>query len=165
MRWQNDAVTSRTVRVDLAGTVLFLAALAVAIPLREQRSGQVVIVVVSLVLFAVGIATSLWAYTTALERSRSEEVGVANLFLLTGGTAPVPVKRWMSAALALQVVAAIAGASVGVAGLQEGQLNALAFGVLVPMFGIGMNGTWAALYGEYGPRVTAVAKTSKRKIG
>ncbi len=165
MRWQNDAVTSRTVRADLVGTALFLAALAVAIPLRAQRSGQLIIAVVSLVLFATGIATSLWAYTTALERSRNEEVGVANLFLLTGTTAPSSVRRSMSAALAVQVAAAIAGASVGVAGLQEGQLNALAFGVLVPMFGIGMNGTWAALYGSYGPRVTVAAKTSKRKIG
>ena len=65
-------------------------------------------------LFAAGIATSLWAYSAALERSRTEEVGVANLFLLTGSTAPKPVKRAMSAALGVQVVAALVGASVGV---------------------------------------------------
>jgi hypothetical protein len=125
----------------------------------------VLIVVVSLVLFAAGIATSLLAYTSALERSRTEEVGVANLFLLTGDTAPKPVKRAMSAALAVQIVAAIIGASIGVSGLQDSQLNALAFGVLVPMFGIGMNGAWAARYGSYGPRVQPTAKPSNRKIG
>lgn len=152
-------------RTNLAGTALFLVALAIAIPFRGQRPGQVLIVLVSLVLFAAGIATSLWAYTTALERSRSEEVGVANLFLLSGETAPKPVKRAMSLALAVQVVAALVGASVGVAGLQENQLNALAFGVLVPMFGIGMNGAWAARYGSYGPRVNPAAKPSNRKIG
>jgi hypothetical protein len=153
------------VRANLAGTALFLLALVVAVPFRTQRPAQVLVVVVSLLLFAVGIATSLWAYTTALERSRSEEVGVANLYLLTGETAPKPVKRAMSAALAVQVVAAIVGASIGVAGLHESQLNALAFGVLVPMFGIGMNGAWAARYGSYGPRVQPTAKPSNRKIG
>ena len=76
-----------------------------------------------------------------------------------------PVKRAMSAALGVQVVAALVGASVGVAGLQESQLNALAFGVLVPMFGIGMNGAWAARYGSYGPRVNPAANPSNRKIG
>lgn len=158
-------MTSRLVRANLVGTAVFLVALAIAIPFRADRPGQVVIAVVSLVLFAIGIATSLWAYTNALERSRVEEVGVANLFLLTGDTAPKPIKRAMSLALAVQVVAALVGASVGVAGLQQSQLNALAFGVLVPMFGIGMNGAWAARYGSYGPRVTPAAKPSNRKIG
>ncbi|MBI4936152.1 MAG: hypothetical protein HY828_19935 [Actinobacteria bacterium] len=154
---------SRLVRTNLIGTAVFVATLAVAVPLRSERVGQVLIAVVSLVLFAVGIATSLWAYTTALERSRVEEVGVANLFLLTGNTAPKPVKRAMSAALAVQVVAALVGASIGVAGLQESDLNALAFGVLVPMFGIGMNGTWAARYGSYGPRVNASTPSGRNE--
>lgn len=158
-------MTSRLVRANLVGTAVFLAALGIAVPFRTDRPGQFVIAVVSLVLFAIGIATSLWAYTTALERSRTEEVGVANLFLLTGATAPKPVKRAMSAALAVQIIAAIVGASIGVAGLKESQLNALAFGVLVPMFGIGMNGAWAARYGSYGPRVNVVAQPSKRKNG
>ena len=165
MHWQNDAVTSRLVRGNLIGTAVFVAALAVAVPLRTHRPAQVLIAAVSLVLFAAGIATSLWAYTTALERSRSEEVGVANLFLLTGQTAPNDVKRAMLAALAVQVLAALAGATIGVVGLKESQLNALAFGVLVPMFGIGMNGAWAARYGSYGPRVNPTAKPSNRKIG
>jgi hypothetical protein len=158
-------VTSRLVRANLIGTAAFLVALGVAVPLRAERAGQVVIAVVSLVLFAAGIASSLWAYTSALERSRTEEVGVANLFLLTGTTAPKPIKRSMSGALAVQVVAALVGASIGVAGLEESDLNALAFGVLVPMFGIGMNGAWAARYGSYGPRVNPAAKPSNRKIG
>lgn len=146
---------SRIVRGNLLGTAVFLVTLLVAVPLRAERFGQVLIAVVSLVLFAIGIATSLWAYTAALERSRVQEVGVANLFLLTGSTAPRPVKRAMILALVVQVVAALTGAAIGVAGLQESDLNALAFGVLVPMFGIGMNGAWAARYGSYGPRVNA----------
>jgi hypothetical protein len=150
-----NEMQSRLVRVDLAGTAVFAATLVVAVPLRNHRVGQVLIAVVSIVLFAIGIATSLWAYTTALERSRTEEVGVANLYLLTGSTAPHLVKRAMSLALGTQVTLALVGAIVGVAGLKSNEVNALAFGVLVPMFGIGMNGAWAARYGSYGPRVTA----------
>lgn len=151
-------------RANQVGTVVFLAALAVGVPFRADRWAQVIVVVVSLALFAAGVALSLWAYARALELSRVRNVGVANLFLLTGETAPKPVKRWMSAALAVQVVAAIAGASVGMAGLEKSQLNPLAFGVLVPMFGIGMNGAWAAMYGSYGPRVEPSATPSNEKI-
>ncbi|MEN9643891.1 MAG: hypothetical protein RL238_560 [Actinomycetota bacterium] len=152
---------SSLVRGDLVGTALFLVTLCLAVPFRDERFAQVLIGVVSGVLFAIGIATSLWAYTSALERSRTEEVGVANLFLLTGDTAPKDVKRTMTFALVVQVVAAFVGAIIGVTGLEEGDLNALAFGVLVPMFGIGMNGAWAARYGSYGPRVTVAARPKK----
>ena len=141
------------VRLDLAGTAVFLVALAVAVPLRNHRFAQFLIGGVSMVLFAIGVATTLWAYTRALDRSRVEEVGVANLYLLTGGTSPKVVGRTMTLTLVVQIVAALAGAWVGVVGLDKGQLNALAFGVLVPMFGIGMNGVWAALHGSYGPRI------------
>jgi len=155
------AMRSSLVRGDLVGTAVFLVVLVIAVPLRDERFAQVLIGVVSGVLFAIGIATSLWAYTSALERSRTEEVGVANLFLLTGDTAPKDVKRTMTAALVVQVVAALVGAIIGATGLEEGDLNALAFGVLVPMFGIGMNGAWAARYGSYGPRVAAATRPKK----
>jgi hypothetical protein len=155
---------ARIVEFDLAGTAVFVVALAVAVPLRSHRFAQFLIGGVSMSLFAIGVVTTLWAYTRALERSRTEEVGVANLYLLTGHTAPPRVKRTMSGALALQVVAAVTGAWVGVVGLDKGDLNALAFGVLVPMFGIGVNGVWAARHGSYGPRVRQAVSADDRKI-
>ena len=155
---------ARVVHVDVAGTVVFLAALAVAVPWRSQRFAQFLIGGVSMVLFAIGVATTLWAYTRALDRSRVEEVGVANLYLLTGNTAPRRVWRTLTTALVVQVVAAIIGAWIGVVGLDEGQLNALAFGVLVPMFGIGMNGVWAARHGSYGPRVGRAVSPTDHEI-
>ena len=164
MRCQTDAVNSRLVRADLIGTGGFVIALAIAVPLRAERWAQVLIAVVSITLFAMGVASSLWAYAAALERSRVQEVGVANLYLLTGATAPRQVKRALLTALAVQVVASFGAASIGVVGLDNSQLNALAFAVLVPMFGIGMNGAWAARYGSYGPRVNPTAKPSNRKI-
>jgi hypothetical protein len=155
---------ARVVRVDLAGTAVFLVALAIAIPARTHRFAQFLIGGVSMALFAVGVATTLWAYTRALDRSRVEEVGVANLYLLTGDTAPRAVGTALKGSLAVQVVAAIAGAWIGVVGLDKGELNALAFGVLVPMFGIGMNGVWAARHGSYGPRVRPAVSPTDRKI-
>jgi hypothetical protein len=155
---------ARVVQLDIAGTVVFVAALAVAVPWRSERFAQFLIGGVSMLLFAIGVATTLWAYTRALDRSRVEEVGVANLYLLTGGTAPKRVKRALTLALVVQVVAAVAGAWIGVVGLDEGQLNALAFGVLVPMFGIGMNGVWAARHGSYGPRVGRAVSPTDHEI-
>jgi hypothetical protein len=152
------------IRLDLAGTAAFLAALSVAVTLRTHRFAQFLIGGVSMVLFAIGVTTTLWAYTRALDRSRVEEVGVANLYLLTSETAPKLVKRLMSAALIIQIVAAMAGAWIGVVGLDKGQLNALAFGVLVPMFGIGMNGVWAARHGSYGPRLGKAVSPTDREI-
>lgn len=157
-------MNSPLIRADLAGTALFVGTLAVAVPSRTERWAQVLIAVVSIALFAVGVGSSLWAYAAALDRSRVQEVGVANLYLLTGTTAPGPVKRAMLISLAVQTLASFGAATVGVVGLEDSQLNALAFGVLVPMFGIGMNGAWAARYGSYGPRVNPAAKPSNRRI-
>jgi hypothetical protein len=154
----------RTVRINLVGTGLFVLALGVGVPLRAERSGQIVVIVVSMVLFAVGVACSIWAYAAALERSRTDEIGVANLFLLTGPTMEPPVKRTMTACLVVQVVAALIGASIGVGGLQEGDLNALAFGILVPMFGIGLNGVLAVRHGRFGPRLDPMMRASDEKI-
>ena len=158
------ATGSRVIGVDLAGTALFIIAILIAVPFRSHRFAQFLIAGVSMALFAIGMASTLWAYARALERSRVEEVGVANLYLLTGPTAPKPVRRVMTAALTGQIVAAVVGAWIGVVGLDKGELNALAFGVLVPMFGIGMNGVWAALHGSYGPRVGRAVSPTEHEI-
>ena len=155
----------RIVRYDVVGTAIFVVAMAIAVPLRNHRAGQALIVVVSMVLFAAGVVTTLWSYATALERSRTDEVGVTNLYLLSGTIAPAPVRNTMWGCLGTQIVVAIAGATIGVVGLDEGRLNALAFGVLVPMFGIGANGLWAARHGTYEPRRVAAERPNNRKIG
>ena len=56
-------------------------------------------------------------------------------------------------------------AIVGANGLSGSQVNALAFGILVPMFGIGMNGLWSVRHGTFGPRLDKSAQPSNRKIG
>jgi len=159
-----DVPTSRAVRADVAGTAAFLVAIAIGVPLRDERPAQVLVGVVSMVLFATGAAAALWAYVAALDRSRTDEIGVANLYLLTGRTAPTTVKRLMSALLALQVVVSLGAATIGATGLSGSQVNALAFGILVPMFGIGMNGVWAVRHGRYGPRLERAVQPTNEKI-
>lgn len=155
---------STTVRTDLVGTGAFVAVAALALVWRDERPAQVAMAVVSMVLFAIGAFTGLAAYVRALERSRIDEIGVANLFLLTGTTAPSPVKRSMTLALVVQTVVGLAGAIVGAIGLRGSEVNSLAFGILVPMFGIGLNGIWAVRHGRFPPRLDKPVQPSRRRI-
>ncbi len=155
---------STTVRTDLVGTGAFVAVTALALVWRDERPAQVTMAVVSMVLFAIGAFTGLAAYVRALERSRIDEIGVANLFLLTGTTAPSPVKRSMTLALVVQTVVGLAGAIVGAIGLRGSEVNSLAFGILVPMFGSGLNGIWAVRHGRFPPRLDKPVQPSRRRI-
>jgi len=158
------ALRDRQTRLNAAGTAAFVVAVAVAIPFRDERPAQITIGAVSMVLFAMGAGAALWAYVGALERSRTSEIGVANLYLLTGRTAPPPVKRTMMGLLVVQVVLSLAGAIYGATGLRGSEVNALAFGILVPMFGIGMNGLWAMRHGSFGSRIDKSARPTNREI-
>jgi hypothetical protein len=153
-----------TVRADLVGTGAFVAVAALALVWRDERPAQIAMAGVSMVLFAFGAFTGLAAYVRALERSRIDEIGVANLYLLTGTTAPRPVKRAMTLALTVQVVVGLVGAIVGAVGLSGNEVNSLAFGILVPMFGIGLNGLWAVRFGRFPPRLDKPVQPSRRRI-
>jgi hypothetical protein len=155
----------RLVQSDVVGTAVFVVVIAIGVPLRDDRWAQVLVGGVSMVLFAAGAVGCLWAYVSALERSRVDEIGVANLYLLTGPTAPTPVKRTLTLALVAQVVVALVWAIVGAVGLSGNQVNAMAFGILVPMFGLAMNALWAVRHGSFGPRVDRSVQPSNRKIG
>lgn len=152
-------------RADVVGTGIFVVVIASAIPWRDVRGMQVLVGAVSMILFTIGAAGCLWAYVSALERSRVDEIGVANLFLLTGPTAPPRVKHLMTGALIVQVVVSIGAATVGAVGLTGRQVNALAFGILVPMFGLAMNSLWAVRHGCFGPRLDRAVQPSNKKIG
>lgn len=160
----NTVTSARAVLVDTVGTAAFVLVVAIGLLFRDDRPAQFAVGAISMVLFATGAVAALWAYVSALERSRVHEIGVANLYLLTGPTAPTPVKRLMSALLATQVVVALAGAIVGAIGLSGSEVNALAFGILVPMFGIGLNGIWAVRHGTFGPRIDRGVHPSNHPI-
>jgi hypothetical protein len=147
----------RIVRLDVVGTVVFTVSAVLAAVVFDGPA-KVQGVVVDLALFAVGVAAFLWGYWVAVQRSRQDELSVAELYFLLGSAIPRDVKRTMNLCLLLQTVVAVATAMTrlttpsdsATSGSSAG--STLAFGVLVPMFGLGLNGLWAAVHGAFGPR-------------
>jgi hypothetical protein len=134
----------RIIQADVVGTALFTAVTVVEVIVMAWT--RPVGVAVDLGLFAIGCATFLGAYAIAVGRSRTDEIGVASLYFLTNDVAPKPVRNRLWAALAVQCVVAVTAASVR-------PFTTAAFTVLVPMFGLGLNGLWAARHGTFGARI------------
>lgn len=141
---------SPIIRFNVAATAVFLVAALVAAIVFDE-STRVMIVVVSLGLFAVGVASFLLGFFTAVQRSRDDEIAVSQLFFLSGSTAPTAVKRAMLGALAVQAVVGI-GCAIARPSTDGKSGSVLAFGVLVPMLGLGLNGLWSSRHGHFAPR-------------
>ena len=105
---------------------------------------------VSLTLFLVGCAVFVWAFVLAVGRSRTDEIAVANLYLLSG--APSTVRVHLFGSLAVQIIVAF-----GTAAARPYTIAATA--ILAPVYGVGLCGLWAARYGTFPPR----RPTPKRK--
>lgn len=133
-----------TGRLSWAGTALFSLSATVAAAWPTPAT-EVVAIAVDAALFAVGVGALAGAYVRAVLRSRTEEVSVLGVFFLAGGAAPRSVRRALLAPVAAQVVVALATASAR-------PFTPLAFGVLVPTFGLGMVGLWGAAHGRFPPR-------------
>jgi hypothetical protein len=101
--------------------------------------------VLSCVLFAVGTGGLLWAYALGVSRSRTDAVTLAGLFFLAGGAAPPHVRRPFHIALGVEVVAVVAAAAVR-------PYTEVAFGVLAPMFALGLMASWGGRHGAFPPR-------------
>lgn len=129
------------IRTSWWGTAIFaVTAFAAALGPEWLRWPAVV---VALMLFATGIVSMLWAFAVAVERSRVDAIGVGGLYLGMGSS-PRPVRMHLQGALTLQVAVGITTASLR-------PFTSLAFGTLVPIFGIGLMGMWAARHGEFEP--------------
>ena len=102
--------------------------------------------VVSLGLLAVGSGAMLWAFQRALQRSRHQVIAVGGLYFLAG-CAPRSVRFSMMGALVVELVVALATASAR-------PYTAAAFGILVPVYALGLSGAWGAAHGEFPPRPT-----------
>jgi len=140
----------RIIQADIVGTAVFTVVTVVEVVVMAGM--RPVAVAVDLGLFAVGCATFLGSYAIAINRSRTDEIGVASLYLLTNKVAPKAVRWRLWGALAVQCVVAVTAASVR-------PFTTAAFSVLVPMFGLGLNGLWAARHGTFGPRVVPAKPT------
>ena len=135
---------SAIINVSWAGTAVY-AGLAVAGTIVPDWFAMPT-AVVSGVLFVVGCAVFLWAYAVAVARSRTDAIGIGGLYFLADSAPKTPRYR-LRLSFAIEVAAAIASSSIR-------PFTPMAFGFLVPVYGLGMMGLWGARYGTFGPRET-----------
>lgn len=96
----------------------------------------------SALLFAFGSVAMLWGYARGISRSRTELVTLPGLFFLASPVAPGRVRRTFLVALAVQVVAVVAAASIR-------PFSEVAFGILAPVYALGMMALWGARHGDF----------------
>ena len=154
----------RIVVADQFGTAVFIVT-AVLAAVFFTTALQWIGAITALGLFAVGVFCFLWSYLQAVQRSRTDEISVASLYFLTGTATPAIVKRQMLGLLAVQVVTATATTLSRLEGPDGEPGSSLAVGFLVPMFGFGLNGLWAATRGSFPPRRRADAATGEAVTG
>lgn len=131
------------IRAAWWGTGLFVA-VAVAATASPDTFGTAALVL-DVFLFAAGCVLFAVAFLRAAARSRTDAIGIGGLFFLAGDVAPPAVRRRLIAALVVQTTVGLVTAGVRL-------YTNLAAGTLVPMFGLGLCGLWAARYGTFGPR-------------
>ena len=102
--------------------------------------------VVSLVLFLAGTGAMVWAFLLAVERSRHHAIGIGSLYF-AAGSAPTQVQKILLSSLAVEVVVALTTASIRI-------YTPSAFGILVPVWALGLTGLWCARFGEFEVRQT-----------
>lgn len=150
-------------RVNQVGTAAFVVtALAAAVTFSGPL--KVLGVVVALVLFAIGIWTFLWGYWSAVQRSRVDEIAVTQLYFLAGDVVDRTTKRWMMWLLAVQCVVGLATA-LARPSTDGSPGSTLAFGILVPMFGLGLNGLLSAHHGTFDPRAVPEVPPGDADLG
>lgn len=128
-----DRVLFWTTAATVTFVIAAVAAVLVAGPVR------LVAVAVDVVLFGAGSMLFLAAFAVAVARSRTEHVTLGATFLLAGAVPPL-VRRRFWALLAIQVVVALAAASIR-------PYTAVAFAVLAPMSVFGAMAWYGARYG------------------
>jgi hypothetical protein len=132
------------IRASWSGTAVFSATAAIA-TIDPDRLGAPA-VVVAVALFFAGSVAMFWAFLIAVQRSRTDLIGIGGLYF-AAGSAPRPVQRQLLASLAVQVIVAFVTASIRI-------FTSLAFGILVPVWGLGLTGLWCARHGWFAPRDT-----------
>ncbi len=133
----------------LTGAFAVTAAYAAAV---FSTTAQWVGAITAMLLFTVGVFAFLWSYWNAVQRSRSDEISVTQLYLLMGSAIPAPVRRTMNVILVAQFAIAISTTLARQDGPNGNPGSSLAVGFLVPMLGFGLNGLWAAFHGNFSTR-------------
>ena len=155
--WEHEVVTGERAHGELAAeeqgpAIINLSWVGTAVYAAFAIGGTVVpdwfalpTAAVSGGLFVIGCVVFLWAYAIAVSRSRTDAIGIGGLYFLADSAPRVPRFR-LRVSFAIEIVAAIVSSSIR-------PFTPMAFGFLVPVFGLGMMGLWGARYGVFEPRV------------
>jgi len=141
------------VRASLTGTAAFTV-LAVAAVLVEAVVPA--FVVLSLALFLAGCMVFVAAFLGAVDRSRTETIGIGGLFF-GAGSVPGRVQLRLMGSLGVEVVVAIAAAVIR-------PYTAVAFGTLAPMWALGLAGLWAARFGRFPAHAPELTRAGQRDV-
>jgi hypothetical protein len=146
---QDEALGAGLVNLSFLGTGA-LVAMAIAIAAAPDTFAAVY-AAVSIGLFVIGTGAMLWAYALGVSRSRTELIEIPGLFWLAGEVAPRATRRALRIATAVEVVAVVVAASIH-------PYTEAAFGILAPMFGLGLMGMWGGRHGQFPPRPLKTAE-------
>lgn len=150
-----DVKGSIIVKFNAALTTVFVAT-AVISTIFFSQPWKAIAVAVCLINFSIGVVVFLWGYWNAVQRSREDNIAVAALYFLVDGCAPKAVAIRMNTLLAMQTIVGLATALARTS--TDGERGStLAFGILVPMLGLGLNGLWGAFHGQFSPRAIGQA--------
>jgi hypothetical protein len=139
------------VLADVVGTIAFVVT-ALFAAIVFSTASQWLGAITAMTLFAIGVFAFLWSFYNAVQRSREEEISVTQVYLLLGTPTPPRVRRIMLSMLMVQTAVGL-GTAIGRSESTDGSPGtSLAVGVLVPMFGIGLNGLWCAFHGAFPSR-------------
>lgn len=134
---------ARLRRADEVVTGAQLVAMVIAFLGSDSIRG--VIAIGCVVVFLAGAVLFTWAFLIAAGRSRIEEVTVAGAFFLGAGSTTKENQRWAYGLLTAQSLIGIAAASAD-------PYTAMAFGILVAMFGLGAIAFLGSAHGAFRPR-------------
>lgn len=138
------------IRSAVLGTALFsvVTLLAIVVP-----AARIVAVAIDVLLLVAGSGIYLLGWGVAAGRSRDCEIRLWNLILLED-IAPNRVRAWLLGAVAVQIL--VAAATCWIA-------DALAFGWLVPVWGLAHCEYWGARYGAFLPREPQEPPSRRRR--
>ena len=101
----------------------------------------IVVVIVSVVMFSLGVLLLALAFALGVRRSRAEEVSVSGLFLLQGSS-PSVVRKVLLGSVLTQLTAALVASGLRI-------YTEMAFAILAPTFVFGLASVWAGRYGSF----------------
>lgn len=136
----NDRLITFSVRSSIAFAVLSVITYVV------DGGLDVVYAIVCTITFVVGVSLFALGMWNGIQRSRVDDVTLTGLVAIDRSHVPAPARNRLWLAVLVQVVVAI-----GLASLRP--FTQQAFGLLVPVLGLGIASLWGSRFAAFHPRV------------